>query len=247
MLTQSGTGRLFVGASIAALIFAGSMAFAQTAKTVSISGSVVDDSGAMVAGTKVYYKNAPTTVRDRFGHTSVTGQLVSSSVPTGNDGTFSVTALPADVYWLCAEVLQPGHQIRSCDWGFGGTKVDLTKAASAQNVKLQLHSGVTLTFQVTDARNQIKDFAAGAMGPTATGNFRILVVNGTWLRPAQLVSVTGSLHQYAVTVPVSRSMRLLYDTKLTVLNQQNAAVVPDKLADTVTVSGQPVNYQLTVP
>jgi hypothetical protein len=228
-----------------ALLFAGSMAFAQTA---TISGTVVDDSGVAVAGTKVYYKNAPTTVRDRAGHTSVTGPVVSSSVATGKDGSFSVTGLPAGVYWLCAEVLQQGQQIRSCDWGFGSTKVDLTTATSADNVKLQVHGGVTLTFLVNDARSQIKDFAAGVMGmPSVVGNFRILVVNGTWLRPAQLVSVSGSMHKYAVTVPATRSLRILLDTKLNVLNQKNTAMAPGKLDDTITVSGQPMNYTLTVP
>jgi hypothetical protein len=232
------------------LIFAGSMAFGQTA---TISGMVVDDSGAVVAGTKVYYKNVPTTVRDRVGHTSVIGPVVSSSVATGKDGSFSVAALPAGVYWLCAEVLQQGQQIRSCDWGFGGTKVDLTTATSAENVKLQVHSGVTVTFLVNDARGQIKDFAPGAMAMTsggtasAVGNFRILVVNGTWLRPAQLVSVNGSVHQYAVTVPASRSLQILLDTKLNVLNQKSTAMVAGKPNDTIAVSEQPMSYTMTVP
>ena len=226
------------------LVFAGSLAFGQTA---TISGTVVDDSGAVVAGTKVYYKNVPTTVRDHAGHTSVTGPVVSSSVATGKDGSFSVPALPAGVYSLCAEALQQDQQIRSCDWGFGSTKVDLTTATSAENVKLQVHSGVTLTFLVNDARGQIKDFTTGAMGmPSVLGNFRILVVNGTWLRPAQLVSVTGSVHKYTVMVPATRSMRILLDTKLNVLNQKSTAMAPGKLDDTIAVSGQPMNYTMTV-
>jgi hypothetical protein len=233
---------------VAAVILAASIAFAQTTAsgTVSISGSVVDDSGAPLAGSRVDYRNSPTAIRDQSGHTMVTGPVVESSIATGKDGTFNLADLPRGVYWLCAEGTQATH-IRSCDWGFGNTKIDLTTATSVTNAKLQVHNGVTLTFQVNDARNQIKDFAAGAGTLTAPGNFRIFVVNGAWLRPAPPVSVSGTTHQYAVLVPKSGSFQMLLDTKLTVLNQVQAQTVADKPGASITISGQPVTYNLTVP
>jgi hypothetical protein len=233
--------------SIVAALFAGSTAFAQTstATAATISGSVVDDSGAPIAGTKVYYNNSPATVRDQAGHFKVTGPVVSSNVVTAKDGTFSITALPSGVYWLCAEILQP-TQIRSCDWGFGGTKTDLTTAASATNVKLQVHTGVTLMFQVTDTGNQIQDFPSDFLTPGATGNFRVFVVAGTLVKLAEPISSTGGVHHYGITVPTTQSLRILLDTKLNVLNQKGTAVVPGKPDDTIAVSGQPVTYKLTV-
>ena len=230
---------------IAVVILAGATAFAQTTATRAISGSVLDDSGAPLAGATVDYRNSPTAVRDQTGHTRVTGSAVESSTVTGKDGTFSLTGLAPGVYWLCAEGTQTTH-IRSCDWGFGNTKVDLTTTASFTNAKLQVHDGVALTFQVNDARNQIKDFTAGPGSLAARGNFRIFVVNGAWLRPAQPVSVSGTTHQYAVLVPKSGALRILLDTKLTVLNQAQAAIATGKLGDTISVSGQPVTYNLTV-
>jgi hypothetical protein len=236
---------LLAGISTAAMNLGGSTAFAQATKTVAISGSVVDDSGALVGGAKVYYNNSPTIVTDRAGHTTVTGPVVNSSSVTGQDGTFSVTGLPSGVYWLCAEGTQ-ATQIRSCDWGFDATKVDLTKVSSANNAKLQVHDGVTVTFQVNDARNQIKDFSTDLAKPAPPGNFRIFLVDGARLRPAQPVSVSGAMHQYTLVVPKTRAVRLLLDTKLNVLNQTQSAALPGKLGDTITVSGQPVTYNLTV-
>lgn len=234
----------WLGAFIACLPAA---TLAQTAaNTVTISGNVIDDSGTPVAGTRVFYNNSPASIRDRSGHTHMSEPLISSTVTTAKDGTFSVTGLPPGVYWLCAEALQP-TQIRSCDWGYAGTKIDLTKNSSAGNVTLQLHSGVTLTFQVTDARNQIKDFPIGPLAPGTKGNFRIFVVDRSLVKWAQPVSVAGNLHQYNVTVPSTRSLRLLLDTKLTVVNQSNTTMAGGAPNNTIPVSGQPITYKLTVP
>jgi hypothetical protein len=226
-------------------MFAGSIGYAQTANTVTISGSVVDDSAAPVAATKVYYNNSPAMATDRAGHLRVVEPFISSSVNTGSDGKFTVTGLSRGVYWLCAEARQQ-NQLQSCDWGFGGTKVDLTKASSAADVKLQVHAGVTLTFQVSDARGKIKDFPAGSSGPSKEGNFRIFVVSGSVIKPADPISATAAARQYAITVPATGSFRLLVDSKLSVLNQNNAIAADGKLDDTIVISGKPVTYSLTV-
>jgi len=218
-------------------------AFAQTART--ISGSVVDESGEPLAGAKVYYNNSPNIVRDQTGHTRVTGPIINATTITGKDGTFSVSGLAAGVYWLCADGTQSTH-IRSCDWGFDATKLDLTKVSAAVNAKLQVHDGVALTFQVNDARAQIKDYATEAGQVGAPGNFRIFVVDGARVKAAQPVSASGSTRLYTLMVPKTRAVRLLLDTKLNVLNQSQSAAYPGKLNDTITVSGQPVTYSLTV-
>ena len=105
---------------------------------------------------------------------------------------------------------------------------------------------MALTFSVNDARGQIKDFSANIGTPSAPGNFRIFVVSGTWLQAAQPVSTTGGVHQYAVMVPKTASLQLLLDTKLSVLNQTQTAVLPGHASGAINISGQPVTYSLTV-
>lgn len=224
------------------LVVISTAAFAQTR---TISGSVVDDLGAPLAGAKVYYNNSPNIVRDQTGHSKVTGPIINSTTLAAKDGTFSVSGLPAGVYWLCAEGTQ-ATQLRSCDWGYDATKLDLTKVSTVTNTKLQVHDGVTLTFQVSDARSQIKDYATDPGKAAAPGNFRIFIVDGARVKAAQPVSASGSTHLYSLIVPKSRAVRLLLDTKLNVLNQTQAAAVPGRLGDTITLSEQPVTYSLTV-
>jgi hypothetical protein len=235
--------------SIAALILAGSVAFAQAPKTVAISGSVLDDSGAPIAGGTVFYKNTPAIFRDRLGRVRGAGQTVASSTLTAKDGTFSVAGLPPSVYLLCAQGVLQTH-LRSCDWQSPPTQIDLTSSSSAANVKLQVPVGVILTFQVTDAGGKVNDFASapptGGGKLSAPGNFRIFVTRGTWMAVAQPVSVSGAVRRYALAVPRTASLQFLLDSKLNVLDQLQSPIVPGRPTGTIAISGQPVTYALTV-
>jgi len=68
------------------------------------------------------------------------------------------------------------------------------------------------------------------------------------MKPARPVTAVGTLRQYALTVPAARAVRLLVDTKLTVLNQSQTSIAADRLDDTITITtGQPMTYRMTVP
>jgi hypothetical protein len=241
-----GYSTLLVRMSIVALIFAGSPAFAQT-NTTSISGIVVDDSGAPAAVAMVHYNNSPATAKDAAGHILVAGPFVSYHVSTASDGTFSITALPAGTYSLYAAGASQ-TQLRSCDWGQGSTTVP----AGATNVKLQVTNGVLLTFQVSDPRGQIEDFpaatVAGGEAPPR-GNFRIFVRDGNsiFMAAASPVSVNGAVRQYSVAVPKARTLRLFLDTSLKVVDQSQTAVTARGVASQIAINGQPVTVQLTLP
>jgi hypothetical protein len=236
--------------SIAALIFAGSMAFAQTAvNTVTISGSVVDDTGTPIAGASVHYNNAPATAKDAAGRVHLAEPLVSSHVLTGKDGTFSITGVPAGFYSLCATGVSPTH-LRSCDWGGGSAHVSVSSGTAS--VRLQVPNGVLLTFQVTDAHGQVQDFptATAANGPatSAAWNFRIFVHDGgAFMAAAAPVSAAGNVRQYAVAVPKTSSLRLLLDTSLKVMDQSSSAIPARALSGSIAINGQPMTVKLTVP
>jgi hypothetical protein len=123
--------------------------------------------------------------------------------------------------------------------------VNLTSAASATNVKLQVTNGVLLTFQVSDSAGKIKDFSSGA-SPAAPGNFRLFVMDAQRLMLAQPSSVTGTVHQYGLAVPKTRNLRLLLSGSLNVLDQSATAIPLGRPSSAIAVSGQPVDVQLTV-
>jgi hypothetical protein len=208
-----------------AFILAWCAAFAQSPRTVTISGTVIDDSGAPVAGALVHYNNSPATKTDAYGHVHRTEPFLSSHVVTATDGTFAITALPPSLYWLCAAGVTP-VQLRSCDWGQATNSVDLRTAADASGIKLQVVNGLTLTFQVTDAQGKIN-----------AGNFRIFVVDQTRYMDAGLTSVEGSVHNYSLAVPKGRALTLFLDTALQVTDSASKAILP---------LAQATNIQLTV-
>jgi hypothetical protein len=204
----------------------------------------VDDSGNPIAGSMVHYNNARKTISDGHGHVRFTGPIVSSHIITAKDGTFAIAGLPASLYWLCANGVKPTH-LRSCDWGAPTTSVDLTTAASATNVKLQVVDGVLLTFHVTDTAGKIKDSSTTA-GPASPGNFRLFVMDAHRLMTAQPAGVAANIHQYTMAVPKTRNLRLLLDGTLNVLDASGAAIPQGKLSSAIAVNGQPVDVQLTV-
>jgi hypothetical protein len=71
-------------------------------------------------------------------------------------------------------------------------------------------------------------------------------VDGARLKPARPVSASGATRQYSLIVPKVRALRLLLDTKLSVATQTQSTAAGGKLGDTISVSGQPVTYNLTV-
>jgi hypothetical protein len=223
----------------------------QAADTVSISGNVVDESGNPVAGATVHYSNAARTQRDKFGHSHLLEGRISSHVVTGKDGTFSISGIPASLYFLCADGVRT-TQLGSCTWGKPATDVNLRSASSASGIRLVLTEGVTMTFNIQDNGAKIRDFAETPVvngAPAERGNFRIFVLaHPRAMSPARLVSAAGNVRQYSLTVPKSRDVQLLFDTQLS-LNDSSVigtSVVSSTLANSISIGTQPVTLQFSV-
>jgi hypothetical protein len=223
----------------------GSSGFAQTAKTVTLSGFVIDDLGTAIPGATVYYNNSPKYQRDASGHAYPIEPRVSSFVQTGKDGSFSLAGLPPSIYWLCAAGPNPTH-LRSCDWGRPTTAVDVTSSSAATGIKLQIINGVLLSFQVTDAKGQINDFVDTPGKGSVRGNFRIFAVRGSYFKAAKLMSVSGSVRQYAIAVPKSATLRPSLDTTLNVVDSLGAGLASRAAGSAIAVSDQPATVSFTV-
>jgi len=218
------------------------------ASTGTLSGVVVDDTGAPVAGAIISYNNGQAMSRTANGLTPSQG-AVASVVLTGADGGFSVTGLPAGGYGLCVYGPKPTHP-GSCEWGPGATSVSVSPGQTAQ-VSLQIAEGTLLIFQVQDPGGKIRDLESqptvnGRM-PLTGSNFAIGVWAGTRYLRASLVSTSGTTHQYQVAIAKTASVRLFLNTALNVIDANSSAMAVGQPSLTISAGGQAtVTTNLTV-
>jgi len=194
----------------------------------------------------VTYNNTPATIRDSARRVRTLEKLVSSSVTTAKDGTFSLAGLPPSVYWLCAAGTKPTHLL-SCQWGSPTMRLDLTQTASVSNVKLQVTEGVLLTFNVSDPKGQIQEFPTTPTATSKPGNFRIFVLDGTHFMAATPNSVGAAVHQHTIAVPKSRTLQLFVSTSLKVNGSSLTATGAGAWSPPISVNGAPATFEYTIP
>lgn len=215
-----------------------------------LSGVVVDGSGAPIGGAVVLYKSVPAIATAANGTRVVTGPRVASGIKTAADGSFAVSGLPPATYNLCAYGVNSAD-LGSCEWGQGTTRAVLASGQTAQ-FSFQVAQGTLLTFQVQDAQQQIKsleDLQPTHGGIVLTGaNFAIGVWAGSRYVRAGLVSASGNTRQYQVAIPKTAIVRLHLDTSLNVVDATGAAIPARQPSSTLEAGGQSeVTVKLTVP
>ena len=215
-----------------------------------ISGVVLDDTGAPIAGALVLYKSVPPMIRATNGQRVINGPLVASGVKTGVDGTFQVGGLSPATYNLCAYGIKPTH-LGTCEWGQGTVAVNLASGETIQ-LTFRIATGSLLTFQVNDPNQRIRDLADF---PTSNGRLPLSGANfgiGVWVGPryakAMLVSNTAGTRQYQLAVPKTVSARLFLDTSLRVANPSGVPIAVGQPSITLAPAGQTeIITSLTIP
>lgn len=207
--------------------------------TGTLSGIVVDDQGAPIANARVVYQTAPKIVHRTGGGWLTTGPLLGASVKTGIDGSFVINGLPVARYHICAYGVKPTH-LGSCEWQ-GTANVDLSTGQTGQ-LKIHIAEGTLLTFQIQDARQQIRDLAdlntSNGRLPVSGSNFAIGVWAGSRYTLAKLVSTTGSIRRYQLAIPKAATVRLFLDTTLNVTDASGAAVATGAPGATLSAASQ---------
>jgi hypothetical protein len=75
-------------------------------------------------------------------------------VPSGANGSFQITGLPAGSYSLCVQV--PGSAyLDSCLWGGSGPVVKVADGQQSANNVLKLQKGATLSVVINDPNNEM--------------------------------------------------------------------------------------------
>jgi hypothetical protein len=224
---------------LVALIVLISVAMAMAdARGGSVSGSVLDDSGAVVPGAFVEIQLLPEFARDSSGHLVSTEAAVSVTAQVDSSGSYSAGGLPAGRYLLCAYSTTPGY-ISNCQWT---TPVAVADIASNGNVTapLQLAAGTVVQIVVADPQGLI-----GAPGVRAVRSAVHYFYPGVmradgYFAAARLVAQSGPQRTYAVTIPKSATVYLFVDSDLQVSTGAGQSVPVRTPSGVAVAGGQPV-------
>jgi hypothetical protein len=195
---------------------------ARSQETGSFSGTVVLDKAVPLAGAKVHYNNIREVGADSRGKLRPRGRLVSATVVSERDGTFTVRGVPPGTYVLCAFGTQANH-LRSCDWGTANAVVNVGAGSAASAVTLDVRTGTTVLLRVSDPAGRIRLQDPTGINARQT-NLGIGVVSTMGHYFANLVEHSGTQWTYAVAVPIGVPVSLWLDTPLEVVDRNVKSV-----------------------
>jgi len=191
-----------------------------------ISGVVVNDQIAPVAGASVSYETSGMMLTPS-GALVPDPAHVHGAVTAGADGRFVISSVPAGAYTLCAYGAIPS-QLSQCQWVNRGTHVNLELGQSVSGVLCQISEGTLFVFTISDHQGQIRDLVDSAgLGrgiPLTGANFSVGGFVGSRYVPANLVSNSGGVRQYVLAVPKTASLAPFFGTALKVTDAQGAAI-----------------------
>jgi hypothetical protein len=217
----------------------------------SISGVVVDESGAPIANALVTLQSPRPYLPGVDGRPVPAGPGVNSVARTGADGVFVATGLPSGKYYLCAYGVKP-TQLRSCRWNQSATDLDLSPGQNVQGLRFIIVEGTLLIFHVLDPRGVIQDLAdlpvVDRRLPLRGANFRIGVWAGAQYAQASLLSKQAGFREYGIAIPKNANVRLFLDTSLPVVDANGVAVgVGRPSASIAAGAGPQLQTDLKVP
>lgn len=209
------------------------------AQNGSIAGIVVDDQGVPAAGSRVRY-DTPGRMPGPKGLLVPDPSYVFGSVTAGMDGKFLISGLPPGAYTLCASGATQS-QLSQCQWVNGGTHVTLAQGQAATGAVCQVAEGTVFVFTVTDTNGKIRDLAdqagSGPRIPLTGANFGLGGFVGSRYVGATLVSNSGGIRTYTITVPKGASLAPYVGTALTVTDASGVAITTGSARAPVPANG----------
>jgi hypothetical protein len=211
--------------SITALTLLAAAALDAAGQTATIGGIVSDQNGNPLSGVTVVYERIPDFRINANGQRVAIPPIVGSNVASNAQGAFVTPALPGGAYHVCT-VSPTSGQLSSCLYEPKPLVVSVGKTAPVAGVQLVVASGAVVTVQVNDAAGHIRAGAPFAIGATAIGS--------PWAFFAKLVSQSGSLITYQMTLPRDYNFQLVVDTSLPVTGPSGAPVEAKQPGATLT-------------
>jgi hypothetical protein len=187
----------------------------------SVAGSVVDDTGASVAGARVLISHVPAGTPAVAAPPAVTGSL-AAMVSANATGSFQAEGLAPGQYIACAEVAAPGL-LDPCHWAAAAPNFTVTAGQTTSGVKIVMAKGSILQVHVNDPLQLL----GPATGPVDL-NFEVHVVTSKGIHysaPIQASTATGRDH--AITIPFGAAVTLrVLSAHLAVSDQSGSPFPP---------------------
>ena len=202
----------------------------------SVSGSVLDDSGAVVPGAFVEIQLLPEFTLNSSGRLVLTEPAGSEAAQVDSSGWYSAGGLPAGRYLICAYSATPGS-ISNCEWT---APVAVADIASTGNVTapLKLAAGTVVQIVVSDPQGLISPPGVRTVGSVGQYFYPGVMSAGGYFAAARLVAQSGGQRTYAVTIPKSATVSLFVDSDLQVSTGDGRSV-PVRTPSGISVAGGP--------
>lgn len=203
------------------LIAITSLALAADPKTASIRGQVRSDEGRPVPNAVLLYNQTAPFVPGT--------PMVQSRINLPNDGTFTISNLPAGSYALCIQVAAGGY-LDPCHWSDPPT-VALAAAQAVTGVAVTAKRGHKLQIHVDDPQ--------GHMGNEGKVPGVHLLI-GAWtprhlFQPARVSNSSARSRDYSVTVPFDAPVNITATSASFAVNDGRGQPVQVNRPTTVTI------------
>lgn len=201
-----------------------------------ISGTVRDDSGQTVPGTVlVQARRLADATSDASGRPVVQYNTAFGVEQSTANGNFSFAGLPEGKYYICAYSEIPGY-LSNCKWTAGAQLTELKSGTIVAGLALVLRRGSVVQINVNDAAKLITPHQT--LSPQTSGHYFSASVKNAdgYFEAANYISDSGSQHIYAITVPSTVTVELLFDSDLTV-RDASGSVIPTRVPSGITLSG----------
>ncbi len=196
--------------------------------TASVAGAVIAEGGSPVSGAIVTLTAIPAT-----NPPNANFQPINKSAPAGQDGSFSLTSLPAGTYRLCAQMPRASGLLDPCLWTTTPTVVTLATGQAAQKQTITMPKGRLLKLHIDDpggliAQNEGKTPGAGMIvgigGPVNI--FTPFFVDGT--------SSTG--RDQSILVPYNTPLKIVVHSSFYSMADAGGKAVPTSSTTPITIA-----------
>jgi hypothetical protein len=210
--------------------------------TGTVSGSVTDDSGSIVAGAGVLISYAAPANAPHSSSAPTIAGPIAARVQSDSSGQFGAAALPPGQYVACAEASTPGL-LNPCSWATSAPTFTVNAGQTTAGVKIVMLKGTVLPIHVNDPLGLLKTVA----GPVDFDlEIHVVTPNGAHYG-APIQAQTSSGRDYAIAIPFGAGVAVrVLSADFTVTDQSGNAVVPAGASVTVPVGAAPQQISYTV-